>query len=106
MRRGSQVGPELCVWCRKRNDRAAPLCFDCRWKATEWQALAGRQVAIAIKQGKLPRPETLRCVDCGKRAQQYDHRLYAAPLQVEPVCRSCNRKRGPAKDLLAPFHPA
>lgn len=26
----------------------------------------------------------------------YDHRDYTKPLSVEPVCRSCNKLRGPA----------
>ena len=37
------------------------------------------------------------CTDCGKRATVYDHRDYGRPLDVEPVCQSCNLKRGPAK---------
>jgi len=98
--------PLFCTWCQKPNDRYATLCYDCWLKAVEWQALAARQVALAIKRGELSRPETQRCVDCGRRARQYDHRLYAAPLQVEPVCRSCNAKRGPALDFLSPQKPA
>jgi hypothetical protein len=56
-------------------------------------------VARAIRHGELPHPSTLKCVDCGSPAQVYDHRDYDKPLQVEPVCRGCNCRRGPAKQL-------
>jgi hypothetical protein len=39
---------------------------------------------------------TFNCVDCGKTAHGYDHRDYRKPLDVVPICRSCNYKRGPA----------
>ena len=92
----------LCGWCQKRNDRDATLCYDCWLKAKELRAPAYIEIAAAVKGGELPNPKTLRCVDCGKRAAHYDHRLYAAPRNVEPVCRSCNRKRGSALDFLSP----
>ncbi len=38
----------------------------------------------------------VRCVDCGKKAGHYDHRDYNQPLDVQPVCESCNCRRGPA----------
>lgn len=60
---------------------------------TEW---AVRQVAKAVKNGLLPRVSTQLCVDCGHQAQIYEHRDYRFPTKVEPVCRSCNSKRGPA----------
>ena len=44
-----------------------------------------------LKSGK-----TVRCIDCGKRASMYDHRDYTKPLEVEPVCRGCNKNRGSA----------
>ena len=31
-----------------------------------------------------------------RRATQYDHRDYNKPLEVTPVCPSCNGKRGAA----------
>ena len=37
-----------------------------------------------------------KCVDCGANATDYDHRDYNKPLDVEPVCRSCNIRRGNA----------
>ena len=53
-------------------------------------------VTKAIRDGYLPRPNTLLCLDCGSPAQVYDHRDYNKPLDVEPVCHACNVKRGPA----------
>lgn len=53
-------------------------------------------VSRAIRDGVLVHPSKLHCVDCGKQACEYDHRDYNKPLQVEPVCRSCNLNRGPA----------
>ena len=47
--------------------------------------------------GRLPNAKTLICVDCGAQAHDYDHRDYRKPLDVVPVCRSCNLKRGPAE---------
>jgi hypothetical protein len=57
---------------------------------------AHRAVAMAVKRGDLQHVSTLYCVDCGKFAQCYDHRDYEKPLDVEPVCFSCNSRRGPA----------
>lgn len=57
---------------------------------------AANHLWMAIHDGKIPRPENAGpCVDCGKRAQVYDHRDYTKPLDVVPVCRGCNNKRGP-----------
>lgn len=58
--------------------------------------LAHQAVAKARKQGLLADPRTLRCEDCAAPAIEYDHRDYAQPLVVSPVCRSCNLRRGPA----------
>ena len=49
----------------------------------------------------LPISADTDCVDCGDRADRYDHRDYRNPLDVVPVCRSCNHKRGRA----LPNHP-
>ena len=50
-------------------------------------------------QAKLPPADGQTCVDCGQRAFHYDHRYYSRPLDVVPVCRTCNHLRGPARDL-------
>lgn len=60
------------------------------------QREAHYQVARAIRLGSLQRPHDFHCADCGGAAIHYDHRDYSQPLAVEPVCRKCNYKRGPA----------
>lgn len=70
------------------------------------QREAVRAVAAAIYSGALPKPADKECVDCGSQAHEYDHRDYNAPLDVEPVCRSCNRQRGhalPAHGFITKF---
>jgi len=56
---------------------------------------ASNQVQKAIREGRLLKPTNYQCADCGKPATQYDHRDYRKPLDVAPVCRSCNIRRGP-----------
>jgi hypothetical protein len=58
------------------------------------RAKAADKVSWAVEIGLLPRANTLMCVDCGKRAFCYDHRDYAKPLEVDPVCGRCNVLRG------------
>lgn len=58
--------------------------------------LAHLEVARAIRRGELPRPSDFPCADCGGAAIEYDHRDYSKPLEVAPVCRRCNVRRGPA----------
>lgn len=48
----------------------------------------------AVKVGFLPPPTEFPCVDCGHRAECYDHRDYNRPLDVDPVCLRCNSFRG------------
>lgn len=82
----------LCLECRVAHDRRLVAI---RWKAHHlvWRA---------IRDGELPRLDGLiRCVDCGAPAVVYDHRSYAEPLKVDPVCKSCNGRRGPALETAA-----
>lgn len=60
------------------------------------QYLAHLEVYKARSKGILEPASTKQCVDCGRRACDYDHRDYNEPLQVEPVCRPCNIRRGRA----------
>lgn len=81
--------------------RRIPLrCGQCNSVRTHIKAAIQRKaltaVARAVQKGLLPRASMLVCVDCGKQAEVYEHRHYGRPLQVEPVCQSCNRLRGPA----------
>lgn len=58
---------------------------------------ANARVKSAVRRGLLLRLDgRVRCTDCPRPATEYDHRDYARPLDVEPVCRSCNHRRGPA----------
>jgi hypothetical protein len=52
----------------------------------------------AVLAGELPNLKTqkIRCADCPERANHYDHRDYAKPLEVVPVCQKCNVRRGKA----------
>lgn len=61
---------------------------------------AGAAVGQAVKQGKLPHPTTLKCIDGGAMATSYDHHLgYGRDhwLDVEPVCTSHNATRSWAR---------
>lgn len=71
------------------------LCAACGTPPTA-KRLAHFAVARAIRIGELKRPAEFACVDCGKPAEHYDHRDYSKPLEVQPVCRRCNFRRGPA----------
>ena len=59
-------------------------------------AYAGNEVAKAKRRGEIPSAADFDCVDCGSPASVYDHRDYNRPLDIQPVCRSCNKKRGKA----------
>lgn len=77
-------------------------CRDCSFVRHCYQAgvrgPASYAVAKAVKLGQLPKLDgSIACVDCGGIATDYEHRDYSKPLDVEPVCRSCNKLRGPAK---------
>ena len=50
----------------------------------------------AVEEKKLANPRGLKCEDCDKRAELYDHRDYNKPLKVAPVCFGCNKRRGSA----------
>jgi hypothetical protein len=54
-------------------------------------------VGHAVRKGTLQPAKNCKCVDCGLNAFCYDHRDYDKPLDVVPVCRKCNFKRGPVK---------
>lgn len=76
---------------------SAKTCSPCAFVRQRHGQKAMSAVAKAVKQGLLPRVIDCICVDCGAPAKAYDHRDYSKPLEVEPVCDSCNQKRGPAK---------
>lgn len=83
---------EVSFWVRKRRH-----CFDCRHAYFETQLKCWGALKKARLDGKIDSPTNHLCVDCGKPAYCWDHRDYMKPLDVEPVCRSCNAKRPPSK---------
>lgn len=76
-------------------------CVRCQNIVHTKQKKAIGQVAAAIRRGLLPPAKTLVCVDCGAQARDWEHRDYNKPLDVVPVCRPCNFRRGPAIPLKA-----
>lgn len=84
----------ICIDCGNATGRVpkALYCFDCRTNGD----VARSAVFKAVKNGVLPSPKESECTDCGAQATQYDHRDYNKPLDVQPVCKKCNAKRGPA----------
>ncbi len=82
--------------------RASGFQHNAEWKPSARDRLVARAywaVHIAISRCRLPEIESCRCVDCGAPAECYDHRDYTKPLQVEPVCKGCNNRRGPGLPL-------
>lgn len=76
-----------------------PFCQPCRNFRREEQTKATAKVnKFLIFTGLIPKAKERICVDCGDKAHDYDHRDYTEPLNVVPVCRSCNILRGPAYD--------
>ena len=77
----------------------ATLCCGCvetRLRNRSKTAYKAHQViAREVKAGRLPPAKSRICVDCGSPASCYEHRNYLKPLEVEPVCRRCNCRRGP-----------
>lgn len=102
-------GLTKCPECKGKHDRPyADRCRKCTAKRISksikksyskrpLRILAATKVHKAIKDGVLINlsKNIVECVDCGKRATSYDHRDYRKPLQVDPVCQSCNCRRGP-----------
>ncbi len=88
----------ICVKCGSMTMRghASKYCYPCDLIVEKINLWAMGRVASAVKAGKLPPVRTLTCVDCGAPAVGYDHRDYSKPLDVQPVCKRCNWKRGPA----------
>jgi hypothetical protein len=95
---------KLCADCNQvitGRENSAKFCWACcdLRPIKNGQVQAAAQVKKAIRKGILPPVATLICVDCGKPAQCYEHRDYNKPLEVEPTCKSCNTRRGPAIPL-------
>jgi hypothetical protein len=90
-----------CIRCGEMATRcttAPSFCLDCGHEHAREGRKANNCINSAVAKGLLPRARTLLCVDCGSQATEYEHRDYLEPMKVEPVCHSCNLKRGPALD--------
>jgi hypothetical protein len=95
------MATRICERCGGEFDRHAPVvrfCFPCTKQRDKDSGayLAHQAVSAAVRRGDMPRASEFPCVDCAKPARDYDHRDYSKPLDVQPVCRSCNKLRGPA----------
>lgn len=76
--------------------------FSLRPSNYKYYKLAQVEMNKAKRRGVLSKLDgSINCVDCNAEATEYDHRDYRKPLDVEPVCRTCNRRRGHAVDLKA-----
>jgi hypothetical protein len=91
----------VCLQCNERPGETGHFCNPCRRArhGGSGQREAINAVNAAVRVGLLPHVSTVQCADCGAPAQCYDHRDYARPLDVAPVCFRCNAKRGPGKWL-------
>lgn len=94
----NRFGHTNCIECHRPHEREhnAWRCWSCLRVFLKVKARAINTVAHAVLRGEIAPAKALSCVDCGAPATDYDHRDYRAPLVVEPCCRSCNLKRGPA----------
>jgi hypothetical protein len=94
----------LCRFCKNEiigRDSRAKVCFPCLIDSPKRTGASAAINAVqkAIKKGLLAPVKTLLCVDCNRNAECYDHRDYNKPLDVVPVCRKCNYRRGSAIPL-------
>lgn len=93
-------GTGICIDCASATGTANRRCEVCRlahWHYMDYlrgASEARREVVLAIREGRLAPATSLLCVDCGRPAVEYDHRDYGRPLDVEPVCRRDNLRRG------------
>lgn len=92
-----------CIRCNavfyKRTDRghgSKRYCLECEHEKEKAMDRAGYRIKKAIKAGKILPATSYECWDCSEPADRYDHRNYDKPLDVQPVCARCNRRRGPA----------
>jgi hypothetical protein len=97
-----------CRRCEKPTVRScnaySRMCLDCADAHQKEGRLAVKAVRKLVLRGDKPKASACMCVDCGKQALDYDHRDYTKPLDVVPVCRSCNQKRSSAYDSV--YRPA
>lgn len=105
---GERITAQSCKECavsfetRSRYPRVrCPDCYGLAHYAGQW---ARAEVQRAIALGRLMPADSFRCTDCPEWAAEYEHRNYSQPFAVDPVCTSCNCRRGPG--TLGPFFSA
>lgn len=86
---------KTCLICDFPISVKKTYCLDCLPAVKQIQS----QAQAIMFRANLPRPKGLACVDCNAPGYGYDHRYYASPLDVVPVCAACNIARGPALDI-------
>lgn len=93
---------KACIDCGKdyrANHHTHLRCQGCRTTGPtqRMRERAHSLVAGAVRRGELPNLKAcdVQCVDCGERAVCYEHRDYGRPLAVDPVCKRCDKRRGP-----------
>lgn len=101
--RSTAKSDRACTGCgdahRRRFSAYCEPCSSANWLFSNYgsgRAIAALAVAKARAAGELISPTLFKCVDCGEPANCYDHRDYNRPLIVDPVCKGCNIRRGPA----------
>lgn len=80
-----------------RRCTTARYCFACTYTRSGRGGAAQAWSAVnrAVARGELRPAREFNCTRCGQRpALDYEHRDYSAPMDVKPVCRSCNRLLG------------
>ncbi len=85
-----------CGYCFAAISPRSRICEDCKKLRHKVLQRCKGAMTRAHASGKLERLFTgkQKCVDCGGSASVWDHRDYRKPLDVSPVCDSCNHVRG------------
>ncbi len=93
----------MCVDYNENMKRQIVFMGQERIEWTKLQGRAGQKVRYAVKNGELINLKEIEvlCVDCGRRATMYDHQDYTKPLDVQPVCASCNYARGTNAPIIS-----
>jgi hypothetical protein len=87
-----------CIDCGNPHSRHPSTwrCQPCNDALSAVRYAARLAVLRAVRSGALAPAAECLCIDCEASAMDYDHRDYSRPLEVDPVCRKCNQRRGPA----------
>jgi hypothetical protein len=85
---------KFCFPCNTARQRFSTAMSSSRSQLQIKHKAIRKITAAAVRAGFLQHPSDLDCMDCGKPAECYDHRDYNMPLEVQPVCCSCNSARG------------